>query len=391
TTWPPFYLPRPKVPPNPQGFFDNSVLRKSTASLLGGRVRWIMSLGAPISPSLQEFLAVVFLCPVISGYGLTESCAGNVVGASYFPMHNGYNSTLTLLNEMKLVSVPEMNYFAQPQKTNENKDNEEELNKQNTSSSQTQVVFRPAGEACFRGPCIFSGYWKNPELTAETIDSEGWLHTGDIGEVDPTHNNYLRIIDRKKNIFKMNQGEYIQPEQVEQSYGDNCPAVQQIYVYGSPFYSKLVAVVVPNEEVILKLIEKGDLKIDRNEVEHKEGEQQSSSSTQQTTGQQFISAIIEYSTKLKKPSTQKDKSSLSKQADPLDLLIKYYLSEFDRILTELKLPHFQRLFGLIIEPEAWSVENGFFSPTQKLKRFMLRSRYEKELEGMLDALGNMEK
>ncbi|KAA6393537.1 MAG: long-chain acyl-CoA synthetase, partial [Streblomastix strix] len=308
-----------------------------------------------------------------------------------FPMHNGYNSTLTLLNEMKLVSVPEMNYFAQPQKTNENKDNEEELNKQNTSSSQTQVVFRPAGEACFRGPCIFSGYWKNPELTAETIDSEGWLHTGDIGEVDPTHNNYLRIIDRKKNIFKMNQGEYIQPEQVEQSYGDNCPAVQQIYVYGSPFYSKLVAVVVPNEEVILKLIEKGDLKIDRNEVEHKEGEQQSSSATKQTTGQQFISDIIEYSTKLKKPSTQKDKSSSSKQSDPLDLLIKYYLSEFDRILTELKLPHFQRLFGLIIEPEAWSVENGFFSPTQKLKRFMLRSRYEKELEGMLDALGNMDK
>ncbi|KAA6354580.1 MAG: hypothetical protein EZS28_049893, partial [Streblomastix strix] len=104
-----------------------------------------------------------------------------------------------------------------------------------------------------------------------------------------------------------------------------------------------------------------------------------------------ISSIIENSSQIKKTSTQKDKQSSSKQSDPLDLLIKYYLSEFDRILTELKLPHFQRLFGLIIEPEAWSVENGCFSPTQKLKRFVLRSRYEKELENMLDALGNSDK
>ncbi|KAA6397118.1 MAG: hypothetical protein EZS28_007355 [Streblomastix strix] len=91
------------------------------------------------------------------------------------------------------------------------------------------------------------------------------------------------------------------------------------------------------------------------------------------------------------PSTQKDKSSSSKQQNPLDLLIKYYLSEFNRILTELKLPHFQRLFVLIIEAEAWSVKNGVLSPTQKLKRFMLKFSYEKELEGMMDALGNTEK
>ncbi|KAA6380360.1 MAG: long-chain acyl-CoA synthetase, partial [Streblomastix strix] len=379
STWPSFYLPRPKVPPNPQGLFDNSVLRGSTASLLGGQVRFILSIGAPLSPVLQEFLQVVFLCPALSGYGLTESCAGNVVAVPYFPIHNGYNSTLTLLNEMKLVSVPEMNYFAQPSEINK-----KEGKQIKSTSSSTLSVFKPTGEVLFRGPCIFTGYWNSPELTAETIDAEGWLHTGDIGEVDPTHNNYLRIIDRKKNIFKMSQGEYIQPESLEQTYGDNCPAVQQIFVYGSSSDSKLVAIVVPNEENIKKLVEKGDIKFNNKaEIEHKCAEIQAASSVHTSSAQPFISAIIECSAQQKALKVKSAKGS-----DPLDILIKYYLDEFNRILSEQKLPHFHRIFSLIIESEAWSVENGFLSPTLKLKRFMLRTNYEKDLERLLNALGS---
>jgi len=96
-----------------------------------------------------------------------------------------------------------------------------------------------------RGANVFAGYYKNEEATKETIEEGGWLATGDIGRFNP--NGTLSIIDRKKNIFKLSQGEYIAAERVETIYGKSV-AVGQIWVYGNSFKSFVVAVIVPAVE-----------------------------------------------------------------------------------------------------------------------------------------------
>jgi len=106
----------------------------------------------------------------------------------------------------------------------------------------------PRGEVLMRGPSVFSGYYKDPKQTSDALDKDGFFHTGDIGEIQPS--GALKIVDRKKNIFKLSQGEYVAVEVLESAYKKNL-AMEQIWVYGNSFENCLVAVVVPNEEKLL--------------------------------------------------------------------------------------------------------------------------------------------
>ena len=120
---------------------------------------------------------------------------------------------------VKLVDVPDMEYYAR----------------------------EGSGEVCVKGPIVFQGYYNDSTRTAEAIDNEGWLHTGDIGSWLP--NGTLRIIDRKKHIFKLSQGEYIAPEKIEGIYSRS-QFVSQIFVYGESLKSSLVAIVVPENDIL---------------------------------------------------------------------------------------------------------------------------------------------
>jgi len=82
-----------------------------------------------------------------------------------------------------------------------------------------------------RGPGIMQGYHNKPEDTAETKDAEGWLHTGDIGEIDDA--GYLKITDRKKDFFKTSGGKYVAPSLIESTFKGLCPYVSQFMVYGA--------------------------------------------------------------------------------------------------------------------------------------------------------------
>lgn len=98
-----------------------------------------------------------------------------------------------------------------------------------------------------RGPSIFIGYYKNPQNTQETLDTDSWNHSGDIGVILP--NGSLKIIDRKKNIFKLSQGEYIAPEKVENVYS-RCKFVAEVFLYGDSLKDYNVAIIHPNPDAL---------------------------------------------------------------------------------------------------------------------------------------------
>lgn len=185
---------------------------------LGGRVRLVVSGGAPLSAEVEEFLRVTCCAYVVQGYGLTETSG---LSALCFPDDMSLLGTVGapfVYTEMRLEEVPEMGY--------------------------NPLSDPPCGEICVRGRTVFHGYHKNPELTRESI-IDGWYHTGDIGEILP--NGALKIIDRKKNLIKLSQGEYVALEYLEKVYGTSS-MVEDIWVYGNSLKSMLVAVVVPHQE-----------------------------------------------------------------------------------------------------------------------------------------------
>ncbi|KAI3446056.1 hypothetical protein Pfo_002721 [Paulownia fortunei] len=199
----------------------------------GGRVRLMLSGAAPLPKHIEEFLRVTCCCVLSQGYGLTESCGGCFTSiANVFPMMGSVGVPMTTI-EARLESVPEMGYDA--------------------------LSTVPRGEICLRGNTLFSGYHRRPDLTEDVV-VDGWFHTGDVGEWQP--NGAMKIIDRKKNIFKLSQGEYVAVESIESTYS-RCPLITSIWVYGNSFESFLVAVAVPERKALEDWAannqEKGDL------------------------------------------------------------------------------------------------------------------------------------
>jgi long-chain acyl-CoA synthetase len=183
------------------------------------RCRIILTGAAPCPPYLIEFLKVVTGAIVIQGYGMTETAA-TISVTSPTDINVGHVGPPLPNCEVKLRDVPELGYLS----TDE----------------------QPRGELLVRGPCVFKGYFKDEEATKDCLTSDGWMCTGDVARWNP--NGTLSIIDRRRNIFKLPQGEYVAAEKIEITLG-KAPIVGQIWVYGNGFKTFLLGVVVPSMEV----------------------------------------------------------------------------------------------------------------------------------------------
>ncbi|KAF1785178.1 AMP-dependent synthetase/ligase [Phytophthora cactorum] len=180
--------------------FDKAIASKLAGVEEGGNVRLIFSGSAPMSADVKKFMQAVFCCEVVEGYGLSESAAAVCVGAIDMPTESQWAlRSCTAKSSSKM--CPKWATRA-------------------TTNLVHEVKFSSRGPRCSRNIT-------KTEMTREAIDERGWFHTGDIGcwNADGT----LSIIDRKKNIFKLAQGEYVAAEKIENAYS-TCKFVAQIFV-----------------------------------------------------------------------------------------------------------------------------------------------------------------
>lgn len=185
--------------------YDAMVFAKMKG-ILGGNVKCMLTGSAPISKEVLDYLKVCFCCPVLEGYGMTETSAGSCITIAPDPKSGHVGGPVANV-KIRLRDIPEMNYLS----TNN----------------------PPSGEICFWGPSIMKGYFKNDEKTAEALPDGEWLRSGDVGVVHP--NMCIQIVDRAKNIFKLSQGEYIAPEKLENTFVQS-EYILQAWVHGDSLH-----------------------------------------------------------------------------------------------------------------------------------------------------------
>ncbi|NP_001090679.1 long-chain-fatty-acid--CoA ligase 3 [Xenopus tropicalis] len=199
--------------------------------LLGGKLRVLLSGGAPLSAATQRFMNICFCCPVGQGYGLTETCGAGTI-TEVWDYSTGRVGAPLVCCEIKLKNWEEGGYY-------------------NTDRPC------PRGEILIGGPNVTMGYYKNEAKTREDffVDENGqrWFCTGDIGEFHS--DGCLKIIDRKKDLVKLQAGEYVSLGKVEAAL-KNLPIVDNICAYANSDQSYVIGFVVPNQKELLKLAEK---------------------------------------------------------------------------------------------------------------------------------------
>jgi len=178
---------------------DKLVFSKLRARF-GGKLRGFVSGSAPLAPEIAEFFDAAKM-PVLEGYGLTETSA---------------SSCVNLMDDNRIGTVGK-------------------------PLPGTDVKLAEDGEILMRSPGVMRGYHNLPEQTADVLEADGWLHTGDIGEFDD--HGHLRITDRKKDLIKTSGGKYVAPSYLEGQFKAISPYVSQIVVHGhgKNFISALIS------------------------------------------------------------------------------------------------------------------------------------------------------
>lgn len=268
----------------------NKLIFSKWREALGNRVIGIVSGGAALQPRLARVFWAAKI-PVVEGYGLTETSP--VVAVNQFnPRFCRFGTVGPVLENV-------------------------------------EVKIAEDGEILVKGPNVMQAYYKKPELTEEVIDKDGYFHTGDIGELDK--DNFLKITDRKKEIFKTSGGKYIAPQPMENKFKES-PFIEQIMVTGE--------------------------------------------------NKKFPSALISPAMQHLKEWCKIKKIEFQNNADLLKNpeVIEKYKSEIDKYNESFS--DWEKIKKFVILDAEWSIDSGELTHTQKLKRKVILEKYKDEFERM---------
>lgn len=260
------------------------------AAALGGNIKVIISGGAALQPRLARIFWAAGI-PVLEGYGLTETSPVIAVN-SLEPGGLHFGSVGKVLPSM-------------------------------------EVVIAADGEILCKGPNVTQGYYKNPEATAELIDEQGFLHTGDIGELTPE--GYLRITDRKKEIFKTAGGKYVAPQVLENKFMEST-LIAQVMVVGENRRFP-AALIVPAFDALKAWCEIKEI-----------------------------------------PFT--DRASILQHPQVLDK----YQREMDRLNAGFG--QWEKVKKFTLLPKEWTIDDGELTPKLSLKRKAIMARHMQEIESL---------
>ncbi|RIJ37273.1 AMP-dependent synthetase/ligase [Pontibacter oryzae] len=275
---------------NKQLELANKIIFSKWREALGGNVKVIVSGGAALQPRLARVFWSAHI-RVMEGYGLTETSP--VISVNRYEPENNMIGTVGIAIDGVEIKIAE------------------------------------DGEILTRGPHVMKGYYKKPDLTAEAIDAEGWFHTGDIGEM--IDGKYLKITDRKKEMFKTSGGKYVAPQPIENKLKESVVIEQVMIVGDGRKYAS--ALIVPS---FLGL---------QDWASHK--------GLKYTSDEEMI-----------------------KHPD----VIEKFKREIDK--ANEGLAQYETVKKFTIIPNLWTVETGELTPTLKVKRKVITANYHDVIESM---------
>ncbi|WP_026916012.1 AMP-dependent synthetase/ligase [Christiangramia portivictoriae] len=253
---------------------------------LGGNIELIVSGSAALQPRLARVFAAAEI-PVMEGYGLTET-------SPVIAVNDERNGGFRIGTVGKVLD-------------------------------NVEVKIAEDGEILTKGPNVMKGYYKDEEKTREVINAEGYFHTGDIGEIDK--DGFLRITDRKKEMFKTSGGKYVAPQLIENTMKQS-RFIEQIMVVGDG--EKMPAALIqPNYEFITDWAQRKNIDIGNGKPE--------------------------------------DISRNKMVRERIQEEVDFYNQKFGK---------WERVKTFELTPEPWTIEDEHLTPTMKLKRRNIRDRYQ---------------
>ncbi|KAG2119405.1 hypothetical protein DEU56DRAFT_122158 [Suillus clintonianus] len=273
----------------------------------GGRLRLALSGGAALSKETQEFLSIA-LVTMLQGYGMTESCGMCAILPPELMQYRSVGLPVPS-TEIKFLDVPEAGY-------------------KSTNNP-------PQGEVCIRGPSVTKGYYKRDDLNNDEsiFTKDGWLRTGDVGQWNA--DGTLSLIDRIKNLIKLQSGEYIALEQLESTY-KSCYLASNICVYADAEAKQPIAIIIPHEVNLRHALEAKSIPVDA--------------------------------------SAQLSDLCATK------LVQDFVLKECNAIGKKNGFKPMEILEAVILTADEWTPESGLVTAAQKVQRSKVAKKFEKEIK-----------